>query len=59
MMFNEIDYKNLLGVIAFAFQNGMVQSADDAKVLLTLQHKLTAALSEEDLPLPEVTEDVD
>lgn len=59
-MFNEIDYKNLLGVIAFAFQGGMVKSADDAKVLLTLEHKINAAVAGEDLPLPEVTEeDVD
>lgn len=56
-MFNNIDYQNLERVIEFAFQGGMVKSADDAKVLLTLQHKLQAAASEEDLPLPEVTTD--
>lgn len=56
-MFNKVDYENLYKVVDFAFQGGMVNTADDAKVLLTLQHKLGAALSEEDLPLPEVTEE--
>jgi len=47
-MFNEHDYRNVLALVAFAFANGMVKSQDDAKVLLTLEHKATEALKSED-----------
>ena len=50
--FNEHDYRNVLSLINFAFQNGMVKSQDDAKVLLTLEHKaqdqLAPQVEEED-----------
>jgi hypothetical protein len=42
--FNEHDYRNVLALVSFAFKNGMVESQDDAKVLLTLEAKATAAL---------------
>lgn len=43
-MFNEHDYRNVLVLVNFAFKNGMVESQDDAKVLLTLEAKANAAL---------------
>lgn len=47
-MFNEHDYRNVLVLLNFAFQNGMVQSQDDAKVLLTLEAKVQEALNVEE-----------
>ena len=50
-MFNEHDYRNVLSLVNFAFQNGMVKSQDDAKVLFILEAKAKEALepqSEED-----------
>ena len=45
-MFTEHDYNNILALVSFAFQNGMVKSQDDAKVLLTIEHKVKAALEQ-------------
>lgn len=50
-MFNEHDYRNVLSLVNFAFQNGMVKSQDDAKVLFLLEAKAKEALA------PNVEED--
>jgi hypothetical protein len=42
----EPDLKNLLLLINFAFQNGMVKAQDDARALLMLEHKLKTMLEE-------------
>ena len=47
-MFNEHDYRNILVLVDFAFENGMIQSQDDAKVLFVLQNKAQAALDAEE-----------
>ena len=44
-MFIEQDYKNIIAVINFAFQNGMVKSQDDAKALLSLQAKCESEIT--------------
>ena len=46
-MFNEHDYRNVLSLVNFAFQNGMVKSQDDAKVLFILEAKAREALDSE------------
>lgn len=43
-MFNEFELKNIGVLINFAFQNGMVKSQDDARVLLGLEHKVKLEL---------------
>lgn len=45
-MFDETDYNNIIAVVSHAYQNGMVKSADDAKVLLVLEGKCKQALHE-------------
>ena len=52
-MFDDNDYKNLLGIIEFAFTQGAAKNSTDARVMIGLQHKLQAAMSGEDIPVEE------
>lgn len=43
---NEHDYKNLLQILSFATQAGLVKSLDDSKVVILLEAKLKNRLKE-------------
>lgn len=47
MSLAEPDLKNLLVLVNFAFQNGMVKCQDDARALLLLEQKLKVMLEED------------
>ena len=42
MVLNDTDRENLLAILSYAVKHGVIESLEDAKVLLVLEAKLSA-----------------